>query len=42
VIIIRLMSSRFQIVQCTGHGLGKDLSSVDQAADKPGGNFTVV
>jgi len=42
VVIIRLMSSRFQIVQCTGHRLGKDLSPVDQAADKLGGNFTVI
>lgn len=42
VVIIRLMSSRFQIVQCTGHRLGKDLSPVNQAADKLSGNFTVV
>ena len=42
VIIIRLMPSRFQIVQCIGHRLGKDLASVDQTTDKLGGNFTVV
>jgi hypothetical protein len=42
VIIIRLMSSRFQIVQGTGHRLGKDLTPVDQKADKLGGNFTVI
>jgi hypothetical protein len=42
VIIIRLMPSRFQIVQCTGHRLGKDLAPVDQTTDKFGGNFTVV
>jgi hypothetical protein len=42
VIIIRLMPSRFQIVQCTGHRLGKDLAPVDQTTDKLGGNFTVV
>jgi hypothetical protein len=42
VIIIRLMPSRFQIVQCAGHRLGTDLAPVDQTTDKLGGNFTVV
>jgi hypothetical protein len=42
VVIIRLMSSRFQIVQYTGHGLRKDLAPADQTADELGGNFAVV